>query len=430
MSSNRILVMFTTLALATQAAADEKIGTCNSVTVAGFPEGTCIRSSCGLCTKYTESLNGVYTRIADVTNQMVDPLDASLGKLPVYVKRTSDEIKDPGSGIIVFESIEWLYFDALEAAYYDKELNGWAIGPAIGTACTDDSTYCSCGNIPAACCTIGPACAAYYAKQTEQGWTEDLACETDAPSSRSGPQGIVDTDPWKIIERTSSGGTYCSSSSSDIKTDGIKIVCSDAGDIIDDLPSSGDFLFEVRDCPMAWSSIGVADDCRKDRCQGCSPSATPPACTSEEETCLCEDDVVPIARPVEAPVASPVVVTPVSSPVEAPAGAPSVCEGCSRKGSDESCTTDEECCSFNCKGKRNRKTCSTYIDPCVETPVSTPVTTPLSPPTEGCIIDSPSNCGNLNEEACNSCGVICEWSKKRGGQCYGALAISPQPQIF
>lgn len=387
---------------------DESVGACDSVTVTGFPVGTCVESSCGVCSKHTESLNGKYLKMADVTDQMVDPVNASRGKLPVYAKRTSF-CSVIGS---CTSSIDFLYFDAFEASYYGKELNGWAIGPAIGRACTDDWQYCSCGNVPAACCTVGPACSAYYAKQTEQGWAEDEACSKDALTiSRSGPDGIVDTDPWKIKEKSSTGGSYCSSSTTNLESKGIEVVCSDAPGTIN-LPDSGDFQLEARDCPMAWSSDDAGSkDCRTDRCEGCSPTWTPP-CSPEVATCLCDDGSEPVASPVERPVSAPV-----EAPVEAPVVAPTSCEPCSKKGSGASCTSDNECCSSICLGKRNRKTCTSFEDPCESTPVAIPVSAPLSPPTGGCIIDNPSNCDGLGQEGCRACSGICEWVKKKGGSC-------------
>lgn len=286
--------------------ASSSSSSCSIVTVSGFPitDSICIQDVCGGCSAYASDLNGEYVLITDVKNQMVDPLDNSKGGMPVYVKK----VESGGNAGVSF----FLYYEPFGA--YSLNSSGsaesWAIGPSIGSICTDDWGYCRCGHSPPACCSIGPSCASWFAKQKlSPGQESGVAC-LDVTSY---DDRMVNSDfaanptlgTWEVNQKTTSFyAGRCSSRTTPTDALNVAVACSSTSStsissIVDGAPlpysvdpvittSSDSLNLEQRVC--ALGSPESADDCRQDRCQGCRRDYSPSGCDVTVDSCQCSSN--------------------------------------------------------------------------------------------------------------------------------------------
>jgi hypothetical protein len=289
---------------------------CNVVTVSGFPasssnnnndEDLCIQDICGGCSAYAADLNGDYVLITDVTNQMVDPLDNSKGEMPVYVKQqVESDGSTPGAGSSLF----FLYYEPFGA--YSLTGSGsaesWAIGPAIGSACTDDWGYCRCGHSPPACCSVGPSCASWFAKQVlfqESGGTacQDATSYDDRAIRSTFTTTELTVGTWNINRQTSNFyAGRCFPRTVTTEVSDVVVTCKTKDDSSSSSSawsyplssaavtkiSSNDLNLEQRVCSLG-APVSL-DDCRLDRCQGCRRDYSPSGCDVTVESCQCADD--------------------------------------------------------------------------------------------------------------------------------------------
>jgi len=255
---------------------------CATVLVAGLSLDVCLSSPCGGCDLLASDLNGEYTLVDGLSEQMADPSDAAAGRLPVWARKAADD--------------RWYYI------YYDTfsqyslsstgEAPGWAIGPTVGTVCTDDWGYCSHGYVPCSCCQHQGGCSADLVKQTALACECNMGCGPDTANrngcddDRSLPSLGPETT-WKLGQRACQSCSQCGGYTTTYETlydvTGVTMQCDSASSAAPLTPDDAGIV------PAACALGEPIDstDCRSDRCQGCMTEYSSLGCSAAEPSCGC-----------------------------------------------------------------------------------------------------------------------------------------------
>lgn len=245
---------------------------CGQLTVSGFPN-TCLLSPCDGCDLSSADLNGVYTRLSDVTDQFKNTAAPSDGKYPVYATQN-------GKGIFY---LFWDSFYQSSTRGNPGETPGWAIGRSVGSVCSDDRSACSCGFTPPSCCKDATGCDRYLVKSTK-----DLTGKCMSVGFQGNPESFDTSTGFEMVNVFSyfsvNNGYRCAESSRVTRSTDVQITCSDASAAPISMHGSGGLNVSETACQLG------GDRC--DTCDGSAPPVTsaPTPPTTGAPTAACTED--------------------------------------------------------------------------------------------------------------------------------------------